>query len=114
MTYAIPLLAAHMLGDFAFQAHAQAMGKRTSLVTRLQHVAIYTLCFAPFMIALADGTVHGAYRASFFLLAIFLPHLLIDSFVWARKDHPWPLKSLFVDQSLHVLHLAIVSTAFSL
>jgi len=137
---ALFFVAFHMLGDFVTQTHKMATLKFmqpppsppqlcssedepyflfevstwwprfwNAVYYRTLHVLIYVTPF----VALAAWTLpcENRWLLLWFALSVFVPHWLIDCRRWP-KQHPWPAKSLAVDQSLHALHLAIVFCVF--
>lgn len=96
-----------MAGDFVFQSHRMAEHKFTSIAVRTAHVAVYTLCMC---VALFVWNVPRDNALSF-LLAIFVSHWITDSRRWASGDE-WPARPIMVDQSLHIIALAIFHRIF--
>jgi hypothetical protein len=101
---ALDLIAAHMVGDFLLQGSAMADEKLRDWRIRLLHVAIYSL---PFVVVMIGEDVRPA-RAAIFLAANFALHFLIDSRRWASARE-WPPKPILVDQTLHMVTLAVLA-----
>lgn len=109
----------HLVGDFMLQTEWQAANKYGGLgretratAALLSHVGVYTLCFAPALIWIADDV--GALAAIGLAAVIFLPHLVIDDGRLVRAymvgvkrcpDPPPPRLTASVDQSLHLICL---------
>lgn len=133
---ALWLLAAHMVGDYLFQNRWHAAAKFTSARERGLHVAWYTLAFVPVAFWYAD-----TWKATAFLASLAVLHFLTDrrryvsnvgdvlghrlrlaraSGVPLRRvlrdvvtpPNPWETLPLMVDQTLHVLQLAILGSLF--
>ena len=97
------IIALHMLGDYVLQTHDTATYKYGCWKTRTIHVSYYTFPFAILSILLGGG------NEWVFPLMVFIPHWIIDSHKWC-PGHPWALKGLLVDQTLHLLCLALAAT----
>jgi hypothetical protein len=106
---ALYLLAAHMIGDYVVQTEAMAAGKLRDRRIRARHVTAYTACFVP---ALLASTASPAAAAGF-LAALWAGHFVTDSRRWA-SGAAWPPKPILVDQSLHLLQLAVLGGLFGL
>lgn len=98
----LELLAAHMVGDFIFQTDGIARNKLKNKKVLLLHCFLYMLAFVPTAFYYYD---YG--KALLFLTAIFLAHIFVDWKRWA-SDKDWPPKPILVDQSLHIIALAII------
>lgn len=106
---ALWIIALHMFGDYVVQTHWIAMGKLDSWKVRTVHVALYS---APF--AVLAAYLGGTWQPWAFPLLVAIPHWLTDSVRWC-PGHPWNLKALMVDQSIHLLCLAAAgSTCYGL
>lgn len=105
----IELIAAHAAGDFIFQTQWMAANKLKDARARAVHVAAYTACFLPSL--LASGLGGQSILLAMALIAI--PHFILDSRRWASPD-PWPPRPILVDQSLHLIHLALLSRMLEL
>jgi hypothetical protein len=109
----------HLAGDFLLQTDRQATRKfgglsrdRAARAALTSHVAVYTLCFVPALIWIAEGkTALGAVGLG---AVIFLPHLVIDdgrllqAYMRRVKRIPDPQPVALVvavDQSLHLISL---------
>ena len=130
---ALWLIAAHLVGDYLMQTRWQAVEKfgwtRRACVFRTRHVAGYLLPFIP--IAFVYGSVLEAVG---FLVWLAVLHWFTDAqrivvtpseMVWWKIRHrfgpvyggplppnPWPSLPLAVDQTLHVLQLAVLGWWF--
>jgi hypothetical protein len=116
-------LLSHLVGDFLLQTDSQASEKEHGLrggpVKRralAMHGLVYTLAFVPALIWVADDS--GALAAIAVAAAVGLPHVLVDDgslvALWIRRvKHvhgvPSTVVRLGVDQSSHVLALALVA-----
>lgn len=123
------LLAAHLVGDYLLQTRWQAMGKfgwtREAMIYRTAHVLTYLLPFIP--IALVYGNLVEAVG---FIVWLGVLHWFTDAqrfvrtpgevLVWKFKQpkalpllpNPWPSLPLAIDQTLHVLTLAVLGAWF--
>ncbi len=99
------IIALHLLGDFVLQTEFMAQYKRKVVAVRIAHVNVYTI---PFIFWAA---YHYGWSGSLFCLFVWITHFAIDSYTFA-ENHPWPPKSFAIDQSLHILSLAILATVF--
>lgn len=102
---ALELLALHLLGDFVLQNEWMARNKLTSIHARLVHVAAYGCPF------LFWGLFSHGQAGVSFASAVMVTHFLVDSRRFAA-NHPWPPKSILIDQSLHVISLALLARLF--
>jgi hypothetical protein len=93
------LLAAHMVGDFILQGEWIASRKLSDWRVRALHVTLYVI---PFALISPDAR---------FLASLWALHFLVDCRRWCASN-PWPLKTLAVDQSLHVATIAALGAAF--
>lgn len=123
---ALYLLAAHLVGDFLLQTRWQAALKLTSARVRARHVAGYLI---PFVVVLALLRPSWGHAVTFVCLLAVL-HFLTDSrrfystpgewIVWAVRRYrygwlvlrlepnPWPAMPLMIDQSLHLVQIAVL------
>ena len=99
------LIALHMLGDYILQTNWMAANKFKSASVRSVHVFCYTVPFAVF----AGIVAPTAIKAMAFTLGVFVLHWITDCRRWA-SDKPWCAKPIMVDQTLHMLQLAALST----
>ena len=119
-------LVGHMVGDYLFQTDWQARHKRGGLgrdaVARralVAHVATYTLAFVPALIWIGDQV--GAGWAVLTAALIALPHLVLDDGRFLRmylrrvkRAETFDVGlAASVDQSFHVLCLALASLLLS-
>lgn len=102
---ALDLLALHMLGDFILQSEWMAQNKLRDSVVRLVHVLCYSVPFAVW------GWGYYGWPGVWFGLAVAMTHFAVDSHRFFA-DHPWPPKSILIDQSLHILSLAVLARLF--
>jgi hypothetical protein len=115
-------LVAHMVGDYLFQTDWQARHKRGGLTgdrvafrALLAHVTTYTIAFIPVLIWIGSET--DAVVAIVAAVLIFIPHLIVDDgrlvrFYLARVKRADGFDvglAASVDQSFHVLSLALVA-----
>lgn len=96
---ALIVLALHMLGDFVTQTDDMAKLKFLDWKVRTVHVFLYT---GPFYVL---GINAG--WPLWVPFAIFAAHWITDCRRWASGDK-WPPKPIMVDQTLHILQLAII------
>lgn len=102
------MLAAHMLGDYVLQTNYMAANKFTSHKVRALHVSLYTLCFIPVTLYAKVG-----YLNSFsFLGLVWLTHFITDCRRWASAEQ-WCAKPIMVDQTIHIVTLAILGVYFN-
>lgn len=102
----LSLAACHMLGDFVFQTDWMAARKLTNWKVRAIHVLVYSATFLPVLLF-----YYNAWAALLFFLALILTHFVLDSRRWVSGEK-WPPKPIIVDQTLHLVVLAILSSAF--
>lgn len=102
---ALDILALHLLGDYILQTEWMAQNKLKSVYARLVHVNVYAF---PFLIW---GAYFYGLQGVFFYVGVWITHFEIDSFRF-YADHPWPPKSILIDQSLHIITLAILARMF--
>jgi Protein of unknown function (DUF3307) len=116
------LIALHMLGDYILQTNWMAANKFKSAGVRTIHVLCYTAPLAAFAYIwlkfnhLPETTnvfgilkYHGIKRWLAFVYGVFVLHWITDCRRWA-SDKPWCAKPIMVDQTLHMLQLAALST----
>jgi Protein of unknown function (DUF3307) len=134
------LLAAHLVGDFLLQTRWQAVGKfgwtPEAIWLRGKHVFVYGACFVIALVPAADHLGNLAFLASLMLL-----HFLTDSrrftstvgdwiawnLMWAPREpsgyrpdprvrplppNPWPSLPLAIDQTLHIVQIAVLAGLF--
>lgn len=128
---ALYLIAAHLVGDFVFQTRWQSERKFDQPIYRVRHVTTYTLAFVPVVALCWQGPF-----SPMFLPALWTLHFLTDSrrftstlgdwIAWrwwipdVRKYHvekllpenPWPPIALAIDQTLHVVQIAVLAGLF--
>jgi hypothetical protein len=108
----------HLAGDFLLQTEWQATNKRGGMWNPgeqrralLSHVSVYTSCFIPALVWLADDI--GAGWAVALFLIIWIPHFIQDDgrplIAWNRTvKHADPASDLLymaIDQSFHIVSL---------
>jgi hypothetical protein len=109
----------HLAGDFLLQTEWQANHKAGGLgrdpVARralVAHVAVYTLCFVPALVWIADA--RGVGLAFGIAALVSIPHLVVDDMrllvrymvrVKGCPDPPPPGLVIMVDQSVHLICL---------
>lgn len=101
----LDLLALHLLGDFILQTDTMARHKLTNGWIRAAHVFLYTMSFFLW------GGWHYGGDGLLFAACVGVTHFAIDSYRFAA-NHPWPPKSILIDQSLHVISLALLARLF--
>jgi hypothetical protein len=107
----------HLAGDFLLQTEWQAMNKRGGLWNGtgsrralVSHVTVYTACFIPALVWLADDI--GAWAIALVAI-IFVPHFVQDDgrplIAWNRSikgaDPASDVLYMAVDQSFHLVFL---------
>jgi len=102
---ALEILALHMIGDFVLQTDEMATLKLTSPLVRFFHVLDYWVVFAVW------GVIFYSINGLYFAGTVAVTHYIIDSFRF-YSDHPWPPKSIMVDQTLHIATLAVLARVF--
>jgi hypothetical protein len=117
-------LLSHLVGDFVLQTDWQASNKQhglrgggpTNRRALLMHGLVYTLAFVPALVWVADES--GTLAAIAVGAAVWIPHMVVDDgnlvAMWIRQvKHvqgvPSTVVRLGVDQSTHVLTLALVA-----
>jgi Protein of unknown function (DUF3307) len=109
----------HLVGDFLLQTDWQASNKfgglgrnATARAALFSHVAVYTLCFVPALVWIADDT--SPLAAVGLAAVIFIPHLIVDdgrllhAYMLRVKRCPEPISVgllTAVDQSIHLISL---------
>lgn len=101
------LIASHMAGDYLFQSAHMAAHKLHDWKVRLWHVAVYTACFVPAVVAAHSSL----WRDGAFLAALAVAHFATDSKRW-RTSNPWPAMPILQDQSLHAVQIAVLAGLF--
>jgi len=96
-------LASHAAGDFPLQTDRMASKKFDSPSVRASHVAVYTISFLPVVFA-ADWNQKAS---AAFLLSIFGSHFVIDTRRWKENTDEFPTFSIWFDQALHLIALAL-------
>jgi hypothetical protein len=107
MITSLDLIAAHMVGDYILQTDGMAKKKLADDRVRFWHVLIYCI---PFFVLLETCGPSGG-RELAFMAALFIGHYGIDSRRWASGKN-WKPKPILVDQTLHAVHLVLISHAF--
>lgn len=102
---ALDIIALHLLGDFVLQTEEMAQNKLRSARVRALHVLCYALPFA-----LWGMWLYG-WLGLWFAVGVAVTHFVIDSHRFA-VNHPWPAKSIVIDQTLHLLTLAMLARMF--
>lgn len=129
---ALWLIACHLTGDYLLQSRWQAETKLRNRRVRARHVTIYTLVFVPLALVYAGDS----WRAPAFLAVLFALHFATDSFrlpfspgdliEWRllpqnRAAHSrglqltpstWTAQPIILDQTLHLLQLALLGSLF--
>jgi hypothetical protein len=109
VTIDLTIIACHMVGEYVTQTNWMAANKLQHWRPRLVHVLVYTAGFA-----FVPWQAHlPLERAVLFLLAIGIPHFVVDCRRWASGE-VWPPKPIMVDQAIHVAFLAATAAAFGL
>lgn len=101
----LDLLALHMLGDYILQTEWMAQNKLKNIPARLIHVNTYAF---PFFLW---GVYFYGLQGVYFFVGVWITHFAIDSYRFAAS-HPWPPKSMLIDQSLHIISLAMLARVF--
>lgn len=124
---ALYLIAAHFAGDFLLQSRWHAARKLDDVGVRASHVTWYAVAFIPVVAAVAPSNT----SAVGFLVWLWVLHFLTDS----RRFHssigdwlhwnldrktrglrlapnPWAPMPILIDQSLHLVQLAILGGVF--
>lgn len=101
----LELIALHMLGDFILQNERMAQNKLKSVAVRFVHVNLYAF---PFLIWAAY--FYGL-NGVWFYLSVWATHFAVDSHRFAA-NHPYPPKPILIDQSLHIISLAVLARLF--
>lgn len=102
---ALDILALHMLGDYILQSDWMATNKLTDWRVRAVHVSVYG---GPFLVW---GRLLYGDNGVLFGVLVMVTHFVIDSYRFAQGN-PWPPKSMMVDQSLHIISLAVLARLF--
>ena len=98
------IIAAHLTGDFIFQTDEMAQKKFDSHTWRTGHVQMYTTAFIPIVLITPLPWM--------FLFAVAIPHWIIDSRRWVEPKDGFESYPVVVDQTLHILSLAIAAGIF--
>lgn len=99
----IVALAAHVTGDFLVQTDRQATEKFDDRSVRAAHVATYVACYLPMMRAAG----WCSRRSLAFLAVLTGTHYVIDADRWAGPAPGFETRPVWVDQSLHLVSLAL-------
>ena len=118
-------LVSHLVGDWILQTDWQATNKPHGLTSNgiprralASHAAVYTLCFVPSLVWLADSLSAGELLLVAALIGV--PHFIQDDGrligAYARRIKKLdvaahPLVLLAVDQGFHVLALFLIAIA---
>ena len=97
------LIAAHLVGDFVLQTEYMAVNKLHNVNVRVYHVTVYCL---PFLIWFIFERI-PLWEIVQFVLLLWVLHFIVDSRRWASGEK-WPPKPILIDQSLHIVSLAIL------
>lgn len=128
---ALWLLGSHLVGDFLLQTRWQSAGKfgwsPRAMRLRNTHCFTYTLAFLPATLYAGPG-----WGATGFLVCLYVLHYLTDAQRFERtpgemvawwagandgsvvdlERNPWPGLPLAIDQTLHVVQLAVLGALF--
>lgn len=104
MLLGLDLIAAHMVGDYILQWDWIAINKRKHLAVLIAHCILYAAPFALVSLFHTDSPQ----KRTFFFVAIIFTHFFVDKFNW-QLGSPWPPKGILVDQTLHIVILAILA-----
>jgi Protein of unknown function (DUF3307) len=112
------LIGLHMLGDYILQTDRMAAKKLIDWRVRTEHVFMYTYPFYFFCLVreyLRGGYIlclsHRHYMILGFAGSLFITHWITDCRRWASGDK-WCAKPIMVDQTIHILTLAILGSIF--
>ena len=115
------LLLGHLIGDFLFQTDNMAKRKPQNWRWLVGHVSLYMVTITVIIVAYGLSHVLPVWLPVAAWLFIFATHVILDkrSFTarWMRMagtspDHPW--LPIVVDQTFHLITLAIVAQALAL
>ena len=115
------LLLGHLIGDFLFQTDTMAKHKPQNWRWMLGHVGLYMVPMTVIITAFGLSHVLPAWLPVAAWLFVFGTHLGLDQrsftarwmrMVGASPDHPW--LPIVVDQSFHLITLAIVAQTLAL
>ncbi len=133
---ALYLVAAHMVGDYLLQTRWQALGKfgwtRDAVRTRATHCTAYTLAFVPVVWSTLQDwpSVQGGVA---FLAYLWALHFFTDAQRFTRTPgellaslrdqargreveplgpNPWAPMPILIDQSLHLVQVAVLAAVF--
>ena len=98
------IIAAHLTDDFLAQTDEMAQNKFDSRIWRTMHVLTYTMMFLP-VVAFTSLPV-------LFLASVAIPHWIIDTRRWAEPKEEFESYPIVVDQTLHIVSLAIAAGIF--
>ena len=102
--YGLDFIAAHMVGDYLLQTDAMARRKLYEWKIRMIHVSLYVL---PFIFLTFTYRIDPGQQVTFLVL-LWVTHFATDSRQWAHKA-PWPPKAILVDQTIHLVTLAVLA-----
>ena len=114
------LLMGHLVGDWLLQNDWMATGKKQAFITRsgLTHFTIYTLVIM-LTLMLTNSSDRDPFRLGLLTIIIFISHWIIDATDivgrWIRfyKQSDITLIRIMVDQTFHLIILAVVVSAIS-
>lgn len=104
MLLGLDLLAAHMVGDYILQNDWMAKNKRKYFGVLVFHSVVYALSFG----LLAQFYTNDPVKRALFFVGIIFAHVLVDKVDW-QMGNPWPPKGILVDQTIHIVVLAILA-----
>jgi len=96
-------LAGHMAADFPLQTDGMAANKFDSWLVRATHVAVHVAAMVPTVLA-SDWSWR---QRGTFLVTLAATHYTIDSRRWAEPTDEFPTFSIWYDQALHIVTLAV-------
>jgi len=99
------ILAGHLAGDFLLQTDRMAAEKFDDHKIRLVHSAVHGVMLSAAVYLAADATLVTALT---FGWAGMLVHDLIDMRRWAEPKDGFEAYPIWVDQSLHIISLAVL------
>ena len=114
------LLIGHLIGDWVLQNDWMAKGKKRGLVTLpgMTHFSVYTISIIA-ILRLGSQASGGVVLTTQMALLIFVSHWLIDATSvvnhWMRfcGQSDIPMVRIMVDQTFHLLILAIIATVWA-
>ncbi len=110
------ILVIHWFADFVLQTHYQAIGKSAKWKPLLEHTAIYTMMWIPFIVLYilfgTDEYIRGHF--TLFLIITFVAHTLTDYFTsrwvryyFSRNNFHNGFVIIGIDQILHYTQLIL-------